>query len=69
MSTSGTELREAFAQSVSVGDDALVVDLADWQDDRGATRMVFAPGTRDRNRAHQLASHCGRRGNPLAGTR
>ena len=29
MSTSGTELREAFAQSVSVGDDALVVDLAD----------------------------------------
>src|ERR1700691_6817068 len=29
MSTSGTELREALAQSVSVGDDALVVDLAD----------------------------------------
>jgi len=29
MSTFGTELREAFAQSVSVSDDALVVDLAD----------------------------------------
>ena len=29
MSTSGTELREAFAQSVSLSDDALVVDLAD----------------------------------------
>ena len=29
MSTSGTELREAMAQSVSVSDDDLVVDLAD----------------------------------------
>ena len=29
MSTSGTEVREAVAQSVSVTDDALVVDLAD----------------------------------------
>ena len=29
MSTSGTELREAMAQSLSVSDDALVVDLAD----------------------------------------
>ncbi|MGA3072645.1 MAG: DUF2442 domain-containing protein [Bryobacteraceae bacterium] len=29
MSTLGPELREAFAQSVSVSDDALVVDLAD----------------------------------------
>ena len=29
MRTSGTELREAFAQCVSVNDDALVVDLAD----------------------------------------
>ena len=29
MSTSGTELREASAQSVSVNDDALVVDLVD----------------------------------------
>ncbi|MGA2736267.1 MAG: DUF2442 domain-containing protein [Bryobacteraceae bacterium] len=29
MSTSGTELREPLAQGVSVGDDALVVDLAD----------------------------------------
>ena len=29
MSTSGTELREAYAQSVSVSDDTLVVDLAD----------------------------------------
>ncbi len=29
MSTSGTELREAFAQNVTVSDDDLVVDLAD----------------------------------------
>ena len=29
MSTSGTELKEALAQSVSVSDDALAVDLAD----------------------------------------
>ena len=29
MSTFGTELREEIAQSVSVSDDALVVDLAD----------------------------------------
>ena len=29
MSTSGTELREALAQSVNVSDDALSVDLAD----------------------------------------
>jgi hypothetical protein len=29
MSTSGTELKAALAQSVSVSDDALVVDLAD----------------------------------------
>ena len=29
MSTSGTELREALAQSVSVSDDSLVVDIAD----------------------------------------
>jgi hypothetical protein len=29
MSTSGTELREAFAQCVNVSGDALVVDLAD----------------------------------------
>jgi hypothetical protein len=29
MSTSGTELKEAIAQGVTVGDDALVVDLAD----------------------------------------
>jgi len=29
MGTLGPELREAFAQSVSVSDDALVVDLAD----------------------------------------
>jgi hypothetical protein len=29
MSTSGTELRQALAQGVSVGDDALVVDLVD----------------------------------------
>ena len=29
MSTSGTELKEALAQSVSVSQDALVVDLAD----------------------------------------
>ena len=29
MSTSGTELREALAQSVSVSDDALVAELAD----------------------------------------
>jgi len=29
MSTSGTEVREAVAQSVTVSEDALVVDLAD----------------------------------------
>jgi hypothetical protein len=29
MSTSGTELKEALAQSVSVSDDALVAELAD----------------------------------------
>src|SRR5207245_9051459 len=29
MSTSGTELREALAQSVSLSDDALVADLSD----------------------------------------
>jgi Protein of unknown function (DUF2442) len=29
MSTSGAELREALAQSVSLSDDALVVELAD----------------------------------------
>lgn len=29
MNTSGTELKEALAQSVSVSDDALAVDLAD----------------------------------------
>jgi hypothetical protein len=29
MSTSGTELREVMAQSLSVGDDALIVDLTD----------------------------------------
>ena len=29
MSTSGTELKEAVAQNVSVSDDALTVDLAD----------------------------------------
>lgn len=29
MSTSGTELREALAQSVNISDDALVVDLTD----------------------------------------
>src|SRR5437879_466740 len=29
MSTSGTELREAMAQSTSVSDDALIVDLTD----------------------------------------
>ena len=29
MSTSGTELKEALAQSVTVSDDALAVDLAD----------------------------------------
>ena len=29
MSTSGTELRDALAQSVNVSDDALSVDLAD----------------------------------------
>jgi len=29
MSISGTELKEAFAQSVNVSDDALIADLAD----------------------------------------
>ena len=29
MSTSGTELREAFAQRVTASDEALIVDLAD----------------------------------------
>jgi hypothetical protein len=29
MSTSGTEVKEAIAKGVTVGDDALVVDLAD----------------------------------------
>ena len=29
MSTSGTELREAVAQSVTASDEALIVDLAD----------------------------------------
>ena len=47
MSTSGTELRGALAQSVRVSDDALVADLADIRSDDAVLSINFVPYARD----------------------
>jgi hypothetical protein len=61
MNTSGTEVREALAQSLTVADDALAVTSPGrWANHHGPTRLVPTFGTWERNRATELAFDWGR---------